>query len=65
MILSPDAKKWIDNASLHELLKRWRFAPTGDPLFQGETGEYYKMVMFRKRDEDVDEFARISKRIGW
>ena len=34
-------KNWIDNASYHELLSHWRFAPIGDSMLQGEAGDYY------------------------
>ena len=47
-------------------LRRWRFAPVGDPLFQGGTGDYYREVMARKRAALAPgEAARISKEIGW
>ena len=32
-------REWIDNATLVELLRKWRFAPAGDPMFTGETGK--------------------------
>ena len=32
-------KRHIDNLTYGQLLSRWRFAPIGDPWFQGETGE--------------------------
>jgi hypothetical protein len=57
-------KQWIDNNSYEGLLQRWRYAPCGDPMFQGDTGQYYKEVMFRKRDEvGNDEAVRASKSI--
>lgn len=61
-----DLKAWIDGASYEQLLDKWRNAPTGSPYFQGETGEYYQEVMFRKRAE-VGGAAHVaaSKRIGW
>lgn len=59
-------KAWIDNASYEQLLSRWRFAPVGDPVFQGDTGDYYAKVM-REKKEQVGgaEHVRISKAIGW
>ena len=56
-------KRWIDDASYEELLRKWRFASVGDPYFQGETGTYYSNVMAQKRMA-VDHVAA-SKRIGW
>ena len=58
-------KECIDNANYQTLLRRWRFAAVGDELFQGETGQYYSMVMFRKRDKDSEGAVRASKNVGW
>lgn len=44
-------KEYINNASYGQLLHKWRFASSGDPFFQGEIGDYYKKVMFKKRDQ--------------
>lgn len=58
-------KQWIDTASYEELLRKWRFAPVGDPFFQGDVGEYYTQVMQKKRQEVGDaEHVRASKYIG-
>ena len=64
--IDPQIKKWIDGASYHELLQKWRYAPSGSPYFQGETGDYYSDVMARKRKE-VGNAAHVqaSKAIGW
>lgn len=62
-MIDPKIKQWIDDASYEELLRKWRFAPAGDPYFQGETGTYYSNVMAQKR-MNVDHVAA-SKRIGW
>lgn len=56
-------KQWIDNASYEELLRKWRFAPIGDAMFQGETGEYYTKVMKEKRENTNHVSA--SKSVGW
>jgi hypothetical protein len=65
-MIDPKIKTWIDNASYMSLLHKWRFAPAGDPFFQGETGEYYSKVMARRRDEvGPEEHTRVSKRVGW
>jgi len=59
-------KEFIDNASYEELLKNWRFCPSGDPLFQGETGDYYMKVMNEKKNNlSPDEQVTVSKNIGW
>jgi len=59
-------KKWIDAASYEALLSRWRFAPAGDSIFQGETGKYYQKVMAEKKQQ-VGGAGHVaaSKAIGW
>ena len=56
-----EQKKWIDNATLFQLLEKWRFAASGDPMFTGEVGDYYSEVMFKKREADPTEWVRCSK----
>ncbi len=58
-------KQWIDNSSYEGLLRRWRNAPVGDPIFQGDTGKYYGKVIAQKRDADPGAAVGASKRIGW
>ena len=56
---------WIDNASYEQLLCKWRFAPIGDPFFQGAMGDYYAEVLSRRRNEDPARHVQASKNIGW
>lgn len=63
--MTEEQKAWIDNASLFQLLRRWRFSDSGDPIFQGEIGEYYSKVMFAKRDADPAAWTATSKQVGW
>jgi len=59
-------KQWIDNASYKQLFEKWRFAPVGDPFFQGEIGSYYSTKMKQRRKEvGNDTHVVISKSIGW
>ncbi len=58
-----EMKKWIDDASYEDLLRRWRFDPPGSPWFQGKLGDYYQQMMNKKR-ETADHVAA-SKRVGW
>ena len=58
-------KRWIDEASYEMLLNKWRFANIGDPMFQGESGEYYKKAMLAKKSVLPDGGVSASKRIGW
>lgn len=64
--LEQETKAWIDGASYESLLRRWRNAPVGDPMFQGVTGKYYADVMTAKRAE-VGNAAHVaaSKSVGW
>ena len=53
-------KAQIDVMSREEMARRWRFAPVGDPMFQGEVGDY-----FEKRFKELGGFSpEISKKIG-
>ena len=45
MDLTPENKKHIDSMDYEGLLRKWRFAPCGDPWFQGETGDYWGQRM--------------------
>lgn len=61
-----ELKAQIDTMSYEDLLRLWRFAPAGNPLFQGEVGQYYSKVMAKKKNE-IGSAAAVaaSKRIGW
>lgn len=64
--MTAEQKKWIDDASYLALLKRWRFAEAGDPIFTGDTGPYYAEVMAKKKEAIGRENAvATSKQIGW
>ena len=56
-------KRWIDAATYQDLLRKWRFASVGDPMFQGEIGEYYSKVMAEKRK--TADHIQASKNVGW
>lgn len=59
--LTPELKAKIDGMTRVEMASRWRFAPIGDPLFQGESGVY-----FAQRFKELDGMSpEISKHIGW
>lgn len=63
MNLTPENKSTIDKMSYDELLRKWRFAPVGDPWFTGETGQYWKERMNDLRA--TTDHAAASKRVGW
>lgn len=49
--MTAQQKEWIDSASYTQLLSRWRTAPSGDSIFQGDSGQYYSETMKKKREE--------------
>ena len=64
--MTEDQKAWIDNASYEDLFRKMRFAPIGDPMFQGEVGDYFMTVFNRRRSEvGIQEHVNISKKLGW
>jgi len=65
-MIAPEHKEWIDRSNYTELLRRLRFASSGDPMFEGETGAYYVEVMQRRREEVGPKGAVMaSKIVGW
>jgi hypothetical protein len=60
--MTEEQKAQIDSMSHVELCQHWRFAPSGDELLSGDTGDYFRKVLF----EDHKGFTpEISKLIGW
>ena len=60
-----EMRDWIDHQPYSELLRWWRFAPTGDPFFQGETGKHYSRTMAEKRALEKDGGGAASRMVGW
>jgi len=59
--MTPEIKRRIDAMTREEMARLWRFAPLGDPMFQDDTGDY-----FRQRFRELGGFSpAISKAIGW
>ena len=59
-------KAYIDGLSYYELLSKWRFSLAGDPLFQGELGQYFvKRLSEMKEKVGHEEHVATSKVIGW
>lgn len=65
MKLTKKLKDKIDNKSYKQLLSRWRHAPVGDTMFQGESGEYWGKRMFELKHKSETDHVRASKQIGW
>ena len=64
--MTPEQKKWIDEASYEDLLRKLRFAPAGDPMFIDDTVyEYYSKVVQERKAADPAAHVRASKSIGW
>ena len=63
--MTDEQKRWIDNASPYQLLDKWRSAPAGDPLLQGDVGQYFSKVMAEKRSVDPAGWVQASKGLGW
>lgn len=66
MELTEEIKKEIDNMEYAQLLSKWRHSPIGDPMFQGDSGDYFAKVMREKKDSLTHENqVAISKSVGW
>ena len=66
MDLTEDLKNQIDGMNYEAMMSKWRFAPIGDPLFQGESGTHFSKVIAEKRDKISDaERVEASKNVGW
>lgn len=64
--LTPEVKDKIDRMDYISMLRSWRFSPSGDILFQGEVGDYFKKVMTEKREAlPIGGHTSASKLIGW
>ena len=64
--MNENIKKQIDDMSYESMLRLWRHAPSGHPMFQGETGEYFSKIMKKKRENiSNSEHVQTSKNIGW
>jgi hypothetical protein len=63
MKLTEENKETIDSMSYYDLLSHWRFAPPGDPWFEGETGKYWAIRMQEMKEKDPDPVG-VSKAIG-
>lgn len=67
MNLTVENQKHIDSLAYVELLRHNRFAPAGDPWFQGETGLYWlsRMAELRAQPGGDERHTMASTSIGW
>jgi len=59
--MTDEQKKQIDAMSQYDMAYRWRFSKCGDPLLQGDTGDYFEKV-FKEKGWFTPE---ISKSLGF
>lgn len=63
---SDKIKLEIEGLTYAEMVEVRRFAPIGHKYFSGETGDFFKEEMTRKRKSiSAEEQVVISKRIGF
>lgn len=63
--MTKEQKASIDNMDYEDMLRLWRNAPGGHPMFQDDTGDYYSKVMAEKRQQvGNDAHVTASKNIG-
>jgi len=64
--MTDETKKSIDDMDYESMLGFWRNAPSGHPMLQGKTGQYYSKVMAEKRSKAGGAaHVAASKSIGW
>lgn len=54
-------KERIDRMSYEQMVRIHRFAPLGNPMFQGKAGDYFNTSMRRKKYSS----RRGAHTIGW
>lgn len=65
MTLPDYRKRAIDAMTIDQLLYDHRFAPAGDPRFQGAEGDYRIKRLTELRRMHSASFVAASKSIGW
>jgi len=59
--MTEQEKQRINSMSQFDMAYMWRFSVIGEPLLQGDTGDYFSKV-FKEKGGMTPE---ISKRLGW
>lgn len=67
MELTEKLKKEIDSKTMYELLKAVRFENFDNPIFQGESGDYWltRINYLRSQPGGALEHVKASKSLGW
>jgi hypothetical protein len=63
--LTPARKAQIDNMTLEDLLRHWRFAPVGAFEMGDPTSDYFANRMYELKSEQPGAWTAASKRLGW
>jgi hypothetical protein len=61
IIVTANQKEQIDKMTQFEMAYMWRFAKLGEPLLQGDTGDYFVEV-FKEKGGMTPEISRL---LGW
>ena len=62
--MTSEEKTMIDSMDYEALLRLWRYASAGHPLFKGDTGDYYSKILAEKKVQAGNSASTISKSIG-
>ena len=57
-------KNLIDSLSYEELLRRWRFGFSGDPIFKDDVLAKHFAETMAMKSKFIDKVA-VSKKVGW
>lgn len=58
--MTPEVKARIDAMERLELCRAWRFAAVGDPLFQGDAGDYFQHRLIEMGGFSVEISKQLS-----
>lgn len=63
MDMTAELKAKIDKLDYFSLLEEWRYAPAGTPIFQGESGNYWRerMEYLRSLPGGIENAVAASK----
>lgn len=66
MNLTTELKAQINKLDYFSLLERWRYTPAGDPIFQGESGNYWRdrMEYLKSQPGGIENAIAASKQLG-
>ena len=64
--MNESTKNIIDEMTYEQMLRLWRFSPSGHKMFIGDVGTYFSEIMKKKSNAlSQDELVQTSKNIGW